>query len=342
MPTLGRSADQLAGVFSRLLHARGAHQNTVEDLGPYFDLPLEQAFPEPPPLRAPSVTRSWVDRAVGSSTLSWRSGHEPLCPKYRRRHYDDYPENLTAWARWVRPAGARRRTALVYVHGWLEPGSWAEESTLFRIWGRELDVDLVHVTLPFHGRRTPRRSLFPGELFWTADLVRSIEGVRQAVFDARSIAGWLRGEGYERVGVTGLSLGGAISMLVGCVTPTPDFVAPMMAHLKLHEAVETAPILWRVKRDLDRWGVGSERREEIFRRLGWSESVPRLAPTRQLWVEARDDVYIAPEVVERQWREWGGPPIEWIAGGHMTFPLAVPAITQRLRRFLQELPSGAP
>ena len=50
----------------------------------------------------------------------------------------------------------------------------------------ELEVDLLHVALPFHGRRNPRGALFSGEYFWTADLVRSVEAVRQAACDARA------------------------------------------------------------------------------------------------------------------------------------------------------------
>jgi pimeloyl-ACP methyl ester carboxylesterase len=336
IPTLGKNADRVAGFLSRALHLRSTAQNTVGDLEPYFGLEVDAAFPPPAPVRDFDLTRTFFDRAIDASTLSWTSAHVPLSPAYRARHRHDYPENLRAWARWVRPEGRRRRDCLVYVHGWLEPGSWAEETTLFRKWGRELDVDLVHLTLPFHGRRTPRGSLFPGELFWTADLVRSAEGVRQAVCDARSLIAYLRAEGYERVGVTGLSLGGAVCMVLACVTPGPDFAAPMMAHLELEAAVEHAPILWRMKRDLAAWGVDEARRRAIFGKLGWSRYRPALAPERQLWVEAEDDGYIDAELVKKQWRAWGTPPLLWVPGGHMTFPLAVPKITERLAAFIRD------
>jgi pimeloyl-ACP methyl ester carboxylesterase len=334
----GRSADRVAGVLSRVLHLRGAKQNTIGYLHQYLDLPPATLFPEPRPIEDLRIHRTVVDRALRTSTLSWTSTHEVLCQRYRIRHENEYAANLAARARWIRPAGAPRRTCLLYVHGWLEPGSWAEETTLFRKWAKELDTDIVHVALPFHGSRKPREALFSGEFFWTADLVRSMEGVRQAVCDTRSVMAWLRAQGYSRIGVTGISLGGAITMLLGCVEPLPDFIVPIISHLELESAVEEAPILWRMKQDLERWGVDAQQRKDLFRRLGLSSYRPVLAPERQLWIQAREDVYIDALLAEAQWRHWGEPPVLWIDGGHMTFPLHIDAITRRIDEFLGALP----
>lgn len=334
----GKNADQVAGVLSRLLHLRGARDNTIGYLHRYLDLAPSQLFPAVAAVSDLRIERTLIDRAARTSTLRWTSGHEPLCPRYRERHHTEYRKNLTAWARWIRPAGRQRDTALIYVHGWLEPGSWAEEATLFRKWSKALDVDILHVALPFHGPRKPRGALFSGEYFWTADLVRSIEGVRQAVYDARALAGWLRAQGYRRVGVTGISLGGAITMLLACLDPLPEFVIPIIAHLELESAVEEAPILWRMKQDLERWGIDRRQRQDLFRRIGLSGIQPLLAPERQLWIQAREDVYIHASIAEAQWRAWGRPNILWIDGGHMTFPLHVGEITARMGALLDELP----
>ncbi|MCA9594506.1 MAG: alpha/beta hydrolase family protein [Myxococcales bacterium] len=330
----GRSADRFAGAMSRLLHLRGAKENTIGYLHQYLDLAPDQLFPVPKPITDLRIQRTLLDRAMRTSTLTWTSTHEVVCSRYRRRHESEYKKNLVAHARWIRPAGEQRKTALIYVHGWLEPGSWAEESTLFRKWSRELSVDILHVALPFHGSRKPKEALFSGEFFWTADLVRSMEGVRQAACDTRALMAWLRNHGYERVGVTGISLGGAITMLLACLTPTPDFVVPIISHLELEAAVEEAPILWRMKADLERWGIDAEQRRDLFRRLGLSSALPKLAPERQLWIQAREDVYIDAALAEAQWTQWGEPNILWIEGGHMTFPLHIDRITQRIDDFL--------
>lgn len=334
------TADYVAGKLSHLLHGlRGPKENTLSHLGPYLDLELRTLCPEPPPLRDMDVQkhRGMSRRLLRTTTLSWESAYRPLTTVYRDRHELLYDVNRTAWARWLRPDKKQRRGCLVYVHGWLEPGSWVEEAFVFPRWARELDVDIVHVSLPFHGRRNPRGALFSGEYFWTADLVRSVEGIRQAICDTRSIMGYLRRAGYEHVGVTGISLGGSIVMLLACLTPLPDYIVPIVAHLELGDAVEDAEILWRTKQDLERWGVHEAERRRLFSRLGFDRARPLLPPERQLWIEAEKDGHIDPALVRKQWEAWQRPGIHWIPGGHMTFPLHLPEITREMGTLIRTM-----
>jgi dienelactone hydrolase len=340
MPSIGRSVDRIVGGLSRLLHLRGAQVNTVDDLGPYLDVPLSVFFPDP------VVPRDLQRRELRSGhrgervveLLRWHSPHAPLCPHYRARHAGEYVRNQTATARFMHPRRASRERALVYVHGWLEPAPW-HALFLPRLYDA-LDVDVLHLQLPFHGTRKPKSSLYHGEFFWTADLVRSLEAVRQSCLDARTLVAWLRAQGYTEVGVTGISMGASVAMVLACVLPLPDYIAPIIGHLQLAEAIEDAPIFWRMKSDLDRFGVGPERRRQIFSRLGLESLRPLLSRDRQMWIMARDDIYIPAPVVERQWRAWGEPPIEWLPGGHMTFALSFARAIDRLREFHDALPAS--
>jgi pimeloyl-ACP methyl ester carboxylesterase len=331
----GGPVDKVVGALSRVLHGlRGAHENTVGDLGPYLDAPVDVLFPAPAVPRDVKVSRARF--AVGPravSTLKWHSQHVVLCPHYRARHANEYLVNQRVVARWIHPKTGPRRRALIYVHGWLEPGPWVEEASFLPLVHNELGVDVLHVQLPFHGSRNPKSAIFHGEFFWSADLVRTLEAVRQSALDVRTLMAWLRTQGYEEVGVTGLSLGGSITMLLACVSPTPDYIIPIIAHLQLAEAVEEASILWRMREDLERFGLDRDARRALFQRLGLGSLRPVLSRERQLWVAAREDQYITARLVERQWREWGEPPIEWIAGGHMTFPLQVGRILVRMKAF---------
>jgi dienelactone hydrolase len=335
MASVGRGVDRIVGRLTHLLHLRGAQNNTVDDLGPYLGAPTDVLFPAPVVPRDLQRRRSRLPRAGGRvlETLQWHSQHVPLCPHYRARHAGEYARNQTVTARWSYPGSGPRRKALLYVHGWLEPGPWIEETVLLPKLYDVLGVDVVHVQLPFHGSRNPKSALFHGEFFWSADLVRSFEAVRQSCIDARTVVAWLRAQGYDEVGVTGFSLGGSITMVLACVDPTPDYIVPVVSHLQLAEAVEDAPILWRMKADLERFGVDRARRKKIFEQFGIESLLPKLPPERQLWIMARDDVYIASRLVEAQWKAWGEPPIEWIPGGHMTFPLSLPRIVERMRTF---------
>lgn len=337
MLSFGEAVDRVVGLGSHLLHGmRGAGENTVDDLGPYLDAPLEVLYPTPVVPRdvKRKKQRFFLGKKRVIETLRWHSQHVVLCPHYRTRHAGEYWLNQQVTARWIHPKTGPRKRALLYVHGWLEPGPQVEEALLLPRLDEELGVDIVHIQLPFHGSRNPKSALFHGEFFWSADLVRTVEAVRQSVIDVRTLMAWLRAtQGYEEIGITGISLGGGLTMALACVTPTPDYIMPIIGHLKLGEAVEEAPILWRMKSDLERFGIDAEERAELFRRLGLGTMKPKLAPERQLWIEATDDVYITAKLVKQQWEEWGRPPILWIPGGHMTFPLSLTMVLARMKEF---------
>jgi dienelactone hydrolase len=340
MVSLARGVDRMVGGLSRLLHVRRAQINTVDDLGPYLDAPRSAMFPTPVVPR--DLLRGRAHKARGSERvverLEWYSPHVPLCPHYRARHAGEYACNQRASARWTHPASGRRERALVYVHAWLEPAPW-QALFLPRLY-EALGVDVLHLQLPFHGTRNPQSALFHGEFFWTADLVRSIEAVRQSCLDARTLVEWLHAQGYEEVGVTGISVGASVAMVLACLDPLPAYIVPIVGHLQLADAIEDAPIFWRMKGDLERFGVDRRRRREIFERLGLTRLEPRLPPERQLWIMAKNDAYIPSSLVEQQWKAWREPPIEWLPGGHMTFGLSLQRIVERMRDFIAGLPLG--
>jgi len=336
VPSLGGSVDRIVGGLSRLLHVRGAKLNTVDDLGPYLGAPLGVLFPEPAAPRDMTRRRTVLQRGARVvERLEWRSEHVPLSAPYRARHAVEYARNQTASARWMHPRAGRQRGAIVYVHGWLEP---APLTSLFlpRLYDA-LGVDVVNLQLPFNGRRNPKSALFHGELFWTGDLVRSFEAIRQSGIDTRTLVAWLRAQGYAEVGVMGVSLGASIAMALACVQPIPDYIIPTIGHLQLADVVEDAPIFWRMKADLERFGVDQSQRRAIFGRFGLDQARPLVPPERQLWIMARDDHYVSAAAVLQQWRDWGRPPIEWIEGGHMTFALSLRTIVERARSFHERL-----
>jgi dienelactone hydrolase len=335
MPNVAHSIDQIAGTLSRFLHIRPARLNTVDDLGPYLGAPTSVLFPSPVLPRDIRRTQEKGSRARGYivERLDWDSEHVPLCPRYRARQAGEYASNQKVIAHHMVPAAGPRRSALVYVHGWLEPGPWIEQAVLLPRLFHALGVDVLHVQLPFHGSRKPKGALFHGEFFWTADLVRSFEAVRQSCIDTRTLVTWLRAQGYAEVGVMGFSMGGSIAMVLACIEPTPDYIVPIVGHLQLADTIERAPIFWRMRRDLDAFGVDRDRRKHILRQLGLEQLRPLVPPQRQLWIMARNDVFVTAATVEHQWREWGEPPIEWIPGGHMTFALWFGRIMDRMHEF---------
>ena len=69
----------------------------------------------------------------------FRSLHVPLEPKFNQRYLRDYRETARVYARRIRPAAARRRPRLLYLHGYLQPETFVEELALLTTMALQLE-----------------------------------------------------------------------------------------------------------------------------------------------------------------------------------------------------------
>jgi pimeloyl-ACP methyl ester carboxylesterase len=333
--------DAVTGVLSQLL-LRFAHAspNTLADLAVYRGLSFDDLFPAPKEVPAVRAKTRWRVPGLVSEDLVFESLHEPIEPRFRKRYRAHYRENHTAYARRIRPYTARDRPRLLYLHGYMQPETWLEELALLAGMALLLDVEIVQLQPPYHGRRTPRGSRFGGELYWTADLVRSVESLRQNLFDARSLVGWLLEEDTRPVGVLGLSLGGALTLALTCLDERLAFSIPMIAHMDLGALVADAPVLAHMRGELRRFGWGVEEFAEFVAQIGWNELRPKLPPERIQLFAASDDRFFAPAIVEQMWRRFGQPPIRWYPCSHMGFIAHLPEVIGLVRAFIDQQDAG--
>jgi hypothetical protein len=336
--------DQVTGALSQLL-ANVAHPstNTLADLAVYRGLPMDVLFPEPGRVPIARVEPRWRLPGVVSEDVIFPSLHQPIEPKFRRRYSADYVETHTAYARRIRPANARRRPRLLYLHGYMQPETYVEEFALLVGMALRLNVEVVQLQPPYHGRRTPRASRFGGEFYWTADLVRSLEALRQNVLDARTLLGWLLDEDPRPVGVLGLSLGGALALILTCLDARIAFSLPLVAHMDLPALVADAPVLERTRSELEKFGWDVEQFRKFVTDLGWYDLRPKLPPQRIHLFAASDDRFFDPAVVEAMWRRWGKPPIRWYPCSHMGFIAYLPEVLRAVREFIdrQDAPADS-
>ena len=305
-------------------------ENTIADLAAYETKGIDELFP--PPARVPvvNVKRRWKALGIESALAWFPSLHVPIDASFRRR-YERHRRNRTVWTRWVRPAGAERRPRLVYLHGYMQPETPIEEVALLTAIAKQLQVELINVQPPYHGRRKPRRSRFDGDLFFTADVVRTLEALRQSVLDARTVLSWLLDTDDRPVGVMGISLGGALAAALTCLEPRFAYSAPIVAHMDIAAIFADAPVLEDARRELRAWGFGPEDLARLLARVGWYELRPHLPPERIRLVAASDDHFFRPALVAEMWRQWGEPPIRWYDTSHMGFLPYLPEAIASLR-----------
>ena len=331
--------DDVTGILVRPLQLlRTRPHNTIDRLSVYEGLSRDELFPAPSKLPRVRSRQRWSLPGFENEDLFFASLHEPIEPRFAEHYHSRSRRFHTVYARRIRPRGTEGRPRLLYIHGYMQPETVVEELTLLSGMARSLGMEIVHLQPPYHGRRTPRESAYGGERFWSADVVRSFEAMRQTLYDARTLLSFMLDESPSPVGVAGLSLGGSFSAALTCLEPRFDFTTPFIAHMDMGALLRDAPVLGAMRRDLAAFGWTPREFGDFFTRIGWDDLRPVVPKERILLFAAEKDRFFDADVMRTMWRRWGEPSIYWYPTSHMGFVPHMPRAITRLREFVRALP----
>jgi hypothetical protein len=143
-----------------------------------------------------------------------------------------------------------------------------------------------------------------------------------AAEEGRSLMQWLRREGYERLGVCGISMGGSMAARVAVLEETPvAMIGCVTAHSA--SAVFTEGILknylaWEVlNRELDGDGPAIALMRELLDLTDLRRSPPLRRPEAAFLVAASRDAYIPPASAAMLHAHWPGSTMRWLGTGHV-------------------------
>jgi len=237
-----------------------------------------------------------------------------------------HPENNTVYAR-LFPAARRkggradRRRAVVVLPQWnSDAGGHVGLSRLLARFG----INALRLSLPYHDRRMPP-ILSRADFIVSANVARTRRVCRQAVVDARRAVAWLAGEGYERIGILGTSLGSCLAMLTSAHEPL------IRTEALNHVSRYFADVVWEglstehVRAGLD-GHITLDRLRELWMPISPQAYVARVADKRTLLVYARYDttfpVHLSLDLIQ-EFRRLGVPyQLSVLPCGHYTTGLA--------------------
>ncbi len=268
----------------------------------------------PPPIDGLEVSHGWFP-GLAFEHLAFRSDFEPPRDQIGAARWRSYVSNQTAHA-WVLRHGDPTRPWLVCVHGlgtgspWMDfPGFRA--STLHH----SLGLNLAFPVLPLQG---PRRA--PGmerSALVSFDLVDTLNGITQAVWDTRRLVRWIRAQGATRIGIYGLSVGSYVASLVSGLEDVELAVAgiPVCDLPQLFQS--HSPEEMRQREDWSQavWG----KTEELFRLISPRLLGSRAPSDRRFIFAGHADRITTPAQADRLWQAWDRCTIRWFDGGHVSY-----------------------
>ena len=342
--TLAHAIDGTATALARgLMFSRSRPTSkTLDELGVYREYSIHEMFESD--VSVPDVTRGATRRRGGFewTDLEFASPVTHISRRSQTLHRGPYACNSQVHARWIRHADPKSRPTMLFLHSWMSPLSSAEDRLLLPRFAKKLDVDVLSMHLPYHGRRKPTGSAFHGEYFWTADLVRTFEALRQSVADARALISWVQHQAPTPVGVMGVSLGGMVSLALTCFEERLAFAIPVAAHLDLAGVLADAGLLVPMKRELQRHGWGPEDVHHYTRSLGLHVLMPCIQRQRILFVAGRYDRILHSDRTTALWYHWGQPAMHWFDGGHLGILTHMGGTLKASRSFIDDLRPGMP
>ena len=252
-------------------------------------------------------------RLDDAGLLTWTSAIETPSAENNtaRAHY--FPE-LTITGR----RNDTRRAVVILPHWNAQPRSYFELARVFNRFG----IAALRLTLPYHEERRPEE-LERADYLVAPNVGRTLQSMRQAVLDTRAAVRWLKGRGYERVGIVGTSIGSCVAFLA--LAHEPDLRAGVFNHASGY----FADVVWRgISTAHVRKGIGDALTLEELREL-WLPISPyafaqklAAAPRPIRFISARYDLTfhadLTRDVIEHLRAHGHAPDVVWLPCGHYT------------------------
>ena len=177
-------------------------------------------------------------------------------------------------------------------------------------------LDLYLLENPFYGRR---RTSSSASLATFSDHVLMNLG---SVWEARSLLEYLRGF-YERLTVTGYSMGGHMAALTAAVSPFPVACAALATGASAAPIYTKGLLSWSVNLHAltvkpGRQVAARDRLQLLIEVADVTRHAPPIRSDAALLVGCIRDGYVLADEVERLHKHWPGSTLRWLPAGHVT------------------------
>jgi hypothetical protein len=261
-----------------------------------------------------TVTSGWA-MGLRYEQVAYDSQFAPRSSEPGRDRWLAYTANRCAFATTLRHGDGPRPWA-VCVHGFCMGYPFMDFVGLQTAQlHRKLGFNVALPVLPLHGPRKATR--ISGEPFLTFDLMNTVHGVTQSVWDIRRLLSWIRSQQPTRILLYGVSLGGYIVSLLAGLEEVDGVIAgiPVVDFPRLFH--DHSPIHVRA-RSMEHRILGGKA-EAIFQVVSPLHVSPKVPKTRRYLYAGSGDRLALPNQAHALWRHWEQPSTLWYAGNHVGY-----------------------
>jgi pimeloyl-ACP methyl ester carboxylesterase len=248
--------------------------------------------------------------------LRFESPFRTVNPKLRER-YAKLKRNQTAWAQYWRHNDGPRPTIIV-IHGFMADPYWVNSRFLALPWFYKQGYDILLYTLPHHGRRRAAMAPFSGHGYFAHGVSHINETVAHSIFDLRIFIDYLRRRGVQKIGVTGISLGGYTTALAASVIDGLDFAIPNVPVVSMVDLMfQWFPAGVVVKTGLRMVDISvrdARHTTAVHCPLTWQPKLPR---EKLMIIGGAGDRLAPPKHSRLLWDHWDRCRIHWFPGNHV-------------------------
>jgi predicted alpha/beta hydrolase family esterase len=243
-----------------------------------------------------------------------------------------YPENNTIYL-YNYPAAVPDGNILL-LHGLFDENMF-NCAYLIRLLN-ELNFNVFYMVMPYHFQRRPAASLFSGEYFFSADIYRTQNAFKQAVFDVEASLQFIKHHNPLPVILAGFSMGGCVSFRYYLLKKQTIGTFLLNPVTDLSRIIWDNPLLVTVGRDLLNSGFDLNRCAAIFRELDPCENLdPDLEPRNIAVVHSIYDQIIEEPKFKRFIERTGIQNVHSYHAGHLNI-LRVPKLATDIRHFFKK------
>lgn len=181
----------------------------------------------------------------------------------------NYPENEIIYLDFNEVDNSKGN--ILFVHGLFDDNKFNYEF-LFRLL-RENKFNIYFMTLPYHYKRKPSKSVFSGEFFYSADMYRTQNALHQSILDLDLVLKFLEKYNDNETMIVSFSMGGCLSLKYKMESKCKNKLFLINPLTDLSDTVWDNPLLVSIKKDLEESNFTRQEYKNIFNDLDPIETI---------------------------------------------------------------------